>query len=301
MKTLVLGSVALAALVAGPAMAADLRVKAPVYRAPVYSWTGCYVGANGGWIGSRNHYDLAPSGSYLAALGGAAPPNLAGSGDFLADIAALTHSYDKNASGGLGGAQVGCNYQAGWFVFGGEADWQASSLKTTVDAAYAAFPNVGNPAFTDAAHVEHVSSKLGSFATFRARGGFAWDRVYVYATGGFAVGHIESETNVSFATFPVLPVFNGAIHIGSNTLTKSGWVVGGGAEYAFLPNWSVKVEYLYIDLGSYSYLSPLVAAVPPGAVGPGYSWSTNVREREQLVRVGLNYKFGWGGPVYAAY
>ena len=152
-----------------------------------------------------------------------------------------------------------------------------------------------NPAFTNAAHTEHVSSKLGFLSTFRVRGGFAWDRLYVYATGGFAVGHIESETNISFATFPVNPVYNGAIHIGSIARYRTGWVAGGGAEYGFLPNWSLKVEYLYIDLGSYSYLSPLVAAAP--AVTAGYAWSTSDHGREQLIRVGLNYKFVGDGTA----
>jgi outer membrane immunogenic protein len=67
--------------------------------------------------------------------------------------------------------------------------------------------------------------------------------------------------------------------------------VGGGAEYAFADNWSLKGEYLYMDFGTYSYSSPLIAATAP--FGPGYSWSSSVREREQLVRVGLNYKFNW--------
>ena len=297
MKNLLLAGVVLAAC-GGAAAAAEMAVKAPTQAPPApapYNWTGCYLGANGGWIGGRNHYALAPSGNYLAPPGALAPPNVNGTGDFALNIAALSHSYDQRASGGLLGGQIGCNYQANWFVYGVEADAQWTSLQTTVDAAFPAFPNLGNPAFTNAAHTEHVSSKLGFLSTFRVRGGFAWDRLYVYATGGFAVGHIESETNISFATFPVNPVYNGAIHIGSIARYRTGWVAGGGAEYGFLPNWSLKVEYLYIDLGSYSYLSPLVAAAP--AVTAGYAWSTSDHGREQLIRVGLNYKFVGDGTA----
>jgi outer membrane immunogenic protein len=242
MKKFLLASAAFIAMgMSAPASAADMPVKA-VYKAPpvyTYSWTGCYVGANGGWAGSRDRYTLAPSGTYLTAPGAAAPPNAAGTGDFAANVAALTHLYDSRGSGGLIGAQVGCNYQVGSFVFGGEADWQWTGLKTSADAGFGAFPNVGNPAFTNAAHTEHVSSSLRSFGTIRGRAGFAWDRLFVYGTGGLAMADLRSETNVTFATFPVAPVYNGAVHVGSTSLTKGGWVVGGGAEYAFASNWSL--------------------------------------------------------------
>jgi outer membrane immunogenic protein len=272
--------------------AADISVKAPPLAvAPVFSWTGCYVGANGGWVGSRDSYTLAPAGSYLTSPGANAPPNLQGTGDFPASIAALTHSYDSNDSGGLIGAQVGCNRQLGSVVLGVEADWQWTSLETSADASYSAYADPGNTAFTVAAHTEQVSSKLEWFATLRGRVGYAFDRLLVFGTGGVAFANIKSETNVSFATFAPSPVYNGAVHIGSDSFTNVGWVVGAGLEYAFAPNWSVKGEYLYMDFGTHHNFSPLVAATAPAAVGPGYSWSTSVRERENVVRVGLNYKF----------
>lgn len=163
---------------------------------------------------------------------------------------------------------------------------------------FAAFPNVGNPGFTDAARTEHVSTKLDSLATFRGRAGFVWDRFYLYGTGGLAVGDVHSDTNVTFATFPVLPVYNGAVHIGSASSWQVGWTVGAGGEYAFSPQWSVKAEYLFVDLGSFDYSSPLVASIATAA--PGYAWRTSVHERDNIVRVGVNYKF-WGGPVVANY
>jgi outer membrane immunogenic protein len=274
------------------ASAADLPRKAPAAPPPpVFSWTGCYVGINGGWIRSNDTYGLVPSGSYLNAPGGNAPPNAAGTGDQLSSLASLSHSYDSNESGGLVGGQIGCNYQSGSVVLGVEGDWQWTGLDTSVDASYAAFPNAGNPAFTNASHTEHVTSKMDWFATLRGRLGWAFDRLLVYGTAGIAFANINSDTNVSFATFPVQPVYNGAIHLGSGSDTRVGVIAGGGLEYAFLSNWSVKAEYLYMTLGSFSYLSPLVAATAPATVGPGYSWSTNVQMRDQIVRVGLNYKF----------
>jgi len=106
---------------AAPAMAADIPVKAPP-RVAVFSWQGCYVGVNGGWIGSRDRYRLQPSGNYLTPTGGAPPPNAAGTGDFAANIAALTTGYKDTGSGGIVGGTLGCNVQAGHIVAGLEGD-----------------------------------------------------------------------------------------------------------------------------------------------------------------------------------
>jgi outer membrane immunogenic protein len=289
--------VPVAALIAAPiitfahiASAADMPVKAPPAAPAVFSWTGCYGGANGGWIGSRNHYQLSPSGNYVNATGASAPPNAAGSGDFAANIGALVHNYSSDDSSGLAGVQTGCNRQFGAAVVGLEADWQWTGLKTSVDSNYAAFPDLGNPVFTVAPHSEHVSSSLQWFSTLRGRAGYAFDKVLVYGTGGLAVGHIKSETAVAFAPIgAVSSVYSGAVHTSADSTTKIGWTIGAGVEYAFLPNWSVKGEYLYLDFGTNKYLSPLVAASVPFA--PGYAWATSAREREHVARVGVNYKF----------
>jgi outer membrane immunogenic protein len=172
LKSVFAATVAVGAILGiSAAPAADMAVKAAPVMAPVFSWSGCYVGGNAGWIGGDNDYYLAPSGSYLTPPGGSPPPNAAGSGDFSANVAALTHTYSSHPSGGLIGAQIGCNQQAGRFVFGVEADWQWTSQRNSVDASYASFADLGNAVFTNAAHTEHVSSNLNSFGTFRgARG-----------------------------------------------------------------------------------------------------------------------------------
>ena len=284
------GGALIALALANPASGADL--KAPVFKAPppppAFSWTGCYAGANAGWVGSHDQFNLAPSGNYLAVPFGGAPPNAAGGGAQPADLAAVTNSYTHDASGGEIGPQVGCNWQAGWFVLGGEADIQWSSLNNTVDASYGTIPSVIG-GFTIAPHTEHVSSKLEWFSTVRGRIGVPFDRVLLYATGGLAIGGVKSDTAVTFGTAGATGVYNLANQTGSMSATRTGWVVGAGGEYAFAPRWSVKAEYLYIDLGSFTYPSPLVA---PAGVAPGYSWSTTVRERDQVVRVGVNYRFG---------
>jgi outer membrane immunogenic protein len=82
--------------------------------------------------------------------------------------------------------------------------------------------------------------------------------------------------------------------VGSSSGTQTGWVAGGGIEHSFAPNWSVKLEYQYIDLGSKTLIDPASVIT-----------SRNVDGRFSTVRVGLNYKFGgdpWGkAPVVAKY
>jgi len=299
MRKIVLAAAAVA-LSVGAASAADMAVKAPPPPVPVFTWTGCYAGGNAGWIGGDDRYDLRPDGSYLNPPGALAPPNAAGTGDFAANRAALAHSYSPRDSGGLVGVQAGCNQQYGTFVFGVEGDWAWTSLRSTSNASFNAFTNVGNPVYTNSAQTDHVSTRLDWLATFRGRAGFAWDRFYLYATGGLAIGDVRSDTTVAFGTFAATPVYNGALHVGSGSSTQVGWTAGAGGEYAFSPQWSVKVEYLYVDLGTFSYFSPLVAATAPAAVGPGYGWRTSVTERDHIVRIGLNYKFNMA-PVVAKY
>jgi outer membrane immunogenic protein len=275
---------------ASPTFADDLLMKAPTTLAPAFSWSGCYVGVGGGWIGGGSvAFDLNPSGNYLNPPGSAAPPNGAGTGNFAADNATLSHSYSSHPSNGEAGAQVGCNQQLGPVVFGAEADWQWSGLSTGVAASYGASANLGNMGLTDAAHTELVTSKLDWFSTFRARVGFTpVDRILIYGTAGLVVADIKSETAVNFGTVPVSPVFNGASHVGLTSQGLPSAVVGAGVEWAFAANWSVKAEYLYFRLPDFNYISPLLAAA---SFASGYSWATKVRVDESVARIGLNFHF----------
>jgi len=309
MRRIFLASAALfACAVADSASAADLPpapppAKAPVLAPlPVWNWTGCYIGVNGGGTRAQNRADLAPAGLYLTAPGGAPPPNPAGTGDFAGDIAALFHSYDMASNGWEAGGQVGCNAQWGIAVLGIEGDWQWSNTTTSADAAFAAFPNVGNPAFINAAHTEHVDVSQRWFATARVRAGFTpWERVLIYGTAGVAWANFTSNTAVTFATpaNPFTAVFSGATHLGSVSANQLGWVAGGGVEWALTNNWSVKAEYLYLRFDDLAYNSPLVTATFCPCAS-GYAWNTNVSLREHVARVGVNYKFDWG-PVVARY
>jgi outer membrane immunogenic protein len=208
------------------AMAADMPVKAPVYKAPpvvVYNWTGFYVGINGG--GGWGHTDW----TYVAA--------------------GTTAGHDT--SGGLIGATLGYNYQIQNWVLGLEGDWDWARINGST-----ACPN---PAFT-------CESKLKSLGTIRGRVGAVWGNALIYATGGWAWANLTMQTT-STATGT----------IGTST-TANGWTLGGGVEYSFMPNWSAKVEYLYVGLGTNRYTVDNALQV-------------DARERVNIVRAGLNYKF----------
>jgi outer membrane immunogenic protein len=161
-------------------------------------------------------------------------------------------------SGWLIGGTLGYNYQVGSIVWGIEADFDWADVKGS--AACGAFS---------------CETKNSWLSTFRGRVGYAFDRWLPYLTGGGAYGHVNaSSTN---------PAALGA----SND--QLGWTVGAGLEYAFLGNWSAKIEYLYVDLGKFDCGVACAPGVTPN----------NVSFKENIVRAGLNYKFS--GPIFSRY
>jgi len=287
--TLGVGVLALAGM-ALPSPAADLGrpvLKAPVAVPPPFTWTGCYIGGNVGWIGGNTKGVLTPAGTYLNAAGAAAPPNAAGTGLLAGDIALTTRAFSFSDDGWTGGGQVGCNWQTGALVLGGEADINFSGIDHSFSRTFAPIPSV-SPGFTIGQETDIVNKKLEWFSTIRGRIGFAFDHFLLYATGGVVIADFKSATNVGFLPSGALPVFDTAIHAGAVSDTRAKGVVGGGVEWAFAANWSAKVEYLYFNLGTLNYVSPLVA---PAGVAAGYAWATSIKENNNIVRVGLNYRF----------
>jgi outer membrane immunogenic protein len=224
MKRLFIATAAAAAL-ATPVLAADLPAvyptKAPPAYVPAWSWTGFYVGVNGGGGWGRT--------SHTAAVG------LAG----IAGLPALTTG-NFNTSGGLAGGTAGYNYQMGQWVFGMEADLDWSNINGTFTTVFAV------PGVTATAA---LSSRLNWLDTVRVRAGWAWDRALLYGTAGAAYGGLTATAAASFA----VPGFAAAATV-ADTQTRFGWTAGGGVEYAFTNNVTAKVEYLYVDLGSQNQL-----------------------------------------------
>jgi outer membrane immunogenic protein len=221
MKKGLLGAVAVAAVMVGPAVAADLR--RPVTKAPppgyAYNWTGFYAGGHCGdaW-GRTTTRNTAPYNGF----------------DNLGDPI----SYSLNDSGWTCGGQLGFNWQVGAWVVGVEGDigW------LDIDRSSFFFPTpVGG---LDA---DFVSVSYSWYATATARIGYAWDRVLLYAKGGAAWARIENaaaDANTSFAI--------DTSDFRSDRRTHTGWTIGGGLEYGLTPNVSLKVEYLYLDFGRYT-------------------------------------------------
>jgi len=159
-----------------------------------------------------------------------------------------------NATGVLAGGQVGYNHQIGAFVLGIEGQWDWANLKGSSDCQ--------NPAATCEARIDSIASITG-------RVGYAWDRTLVYVKGGGAWVH--DKYNAFFKATPAVAA--------NASETRGGAVVGVGLEYAFLANWSARVEYDYYALGTRN-----VTFSDGSTLG--------MKENLQTVRLGINYKFG---------
>jgi outer membrane immunogenic protein len=157
---------------------------------------------------------------------------------------------NSDPSGGMVGGTIGYNWQAmgSPWVFGLEGDIDWTNIKGT---------------FTDINCPTGCQTKNNWLGTARGRIGYAWDRVMPYITGGLAVGDIEAN-QLGFA----------GVHD-----TKAGWAAGGGVEAALAGNWTAKLEYLHVDLGSIN--CGVLACTTPSRVG----------FHADEVRAGVNYRF----------
>jgi outer membrane immunogenic protein len=265
----ILSAVMLTAALTAPGLAADLGArtytKAPEV-APVSNWSGLYIGGNlgYGWGDGNTDFSFLPS------------PE-----QFRFSNASLR----ARSSGVIGGAQLGYNWQIGSLVTGLEADIQASSIKGSARAPAISLDTDGLPASLSS------EAKLSWFGTVRGRLGVTvTPELLLYGTGGLAYGRVDASANF----FASGEDFSGdpfqAQAPASVSKTKIGWTAGAGAEWMFARNWSAKLEYLYIDLGSESAIRDLtvISALPPTAdFKVGYTWHT----RENIARVGVNYHF----------
>ena len=223
-------SVAIAIVVGSAAAhAADLGVR-PAYSPPpppaAYSWTGFYLGGNGGFGGEKFQYPFT--------VGGPIPA--------LGIAAATSGTSTLNSSGFFGGGQAGFNWQAApTWVLGVESDFDAADIEAKASTSATLFSGA-------------VGTKLDWFGTVRGRVGFlVTPNALLYGTGGWAYGHTTSTANA--AAF-------GLAAAASAGREQNGWTAGGGLEYAFNPWLSFKTEYLYLNLGTANIANGTVAGVP---------------------------------------
>jgi outer membrane immunogenic protein len=260
----------------------------PAEAQSTYNWTGCYAGINGGWARTASSTLLMPTGTYLNPAGFFAPPNAEGTGALLGDQQAVTDRGGTSASGFAGGGQLGCNKQVDNLVLGIEGDFNGAAASSTATASFGAVPS-SNPLFTVSPHTDTLSNSLNWYSTIRARIGYVWDPVMLYATAGLAITNNTSSTSVNFGTSGTSPVYAGASHSGSGSFTKVGGAIGAGGELPIFGNWTVKAEYLHIAVNGGNYNSALTA---PAGVAPGYTWNTNLAHvHDDVIRIGINYKF----------
>ena len=221
--------------------------------APVYNWTGGYVGIVGGYgWGKSSQYD----------------PEVETVAEEILEMTDQVHGHghghgNYRVSGGTIGATAGYNVQfspSGLFGIEADASW-ANIRGSQTDCGVPVGTNNG------------CGSKLTALETVRGRLGYVAGNYLIYGTGGLAVGSVNAYSNI------------GGNPSGSGT--NMGWTAGAGVEAQFAGNWSVKLEYLYVDLGKHNiyYVEPNI----PEQVG----FTAN------LIRVGVNYRFG--GPVVAKY
>jgi outer membrane immunogenic protein len=169
-------------------------------------------------------------------------------------------SQGNNFKGGFAGGTIGGNAQFGNFVVGGEFEGAWSNIGQTVT-----FAGLGS-----------ATDRVQAFGSATARLGVAVDNLLIYGKGGFAAASNNIKVTVLGVPF-------------SDTQTHLGFTAGGGLEYGFTPNWSVKGEYLFARYQSKNYFT---------TIGGGFASGTF---DVHTVKVGLNYRFGWGGPVVARY
>ena len=155
---------------------------------------------------------------------------------------------DTSPKGFLGGVTLGYNFQTGLWLWGIEGDLDYSAMKGSVDC---------GGGFT-------CETKAAWLGTVRGRFGYAgWNNWLPYITGGGAAGNVKASSPA-----------------GDGSKTMLGWTAGAGVEYALWSNWSVKAEYLYVDLGKFD----CDVCIAPGV-------SDNVSFKANVVRAGVNYRF----------
>jgi outer membrane immunogenic protein len=296
-----IGALALAAAMQ-PAAAADLAVRAPVYKAPppivaVYNWTGFYIGGNVGYSWGRANTDLAGS-ARVQVFRTAGPDLVFDSGPIGAGL-----NNTSNVDGWIGGFQAGYNVQQGSWLWGIEADIQASGERGDQFLSFvipAFVPGGGAAGATPATAVTiGAEHKLTWFGTLRGRlGVLPSERVLLYVTGGLAYGELESNYLVTLGGV-------GSVAVGSKT-TKAGYVVGAGVEGALWGNWTAKAEYLYMDLGTFDVAGASAATNQLNTPSVGFNTvttfnaSASTRFTDHIFRVGLNYHF-YSPAVIAKY
>jgi outer membrane immunogenic protein len=250
-------------------------------------WTGPYLGVN---VGYGFGGDSNVNGFQIFPGEGSAP------GDVFDDAAIARWNFSSNLRGVFGGGQLGYNYQfpGTVWVAGFETDFQGAGL-TTAASSTAPFLFLSPPEATERlANAFFYHQRVNFFGTLRGRLGWSITPTFLlYGTGGLAYGEVRQTFS---KTDFVLDDGESGILLGRNTLNRfqAGWTAGGGIEWAFLPNWSLKVEYLFVDLDKLTV--PVFGFGPSNNISNNFFFGQNdASTRFHTIKAGLNYHF-WTAP-----
>jgi len=276
MKKFLLSTVGLAAMLAGPAMAADMPVAAPLPPPVYYNWSGVYVGANVGGIWSTVNQTF-PNPTLF---GGTGPGSVA--------------NFSTSPNDGIVGFHAGAQWQWGAWVLGVEAAL-SGCFNECREVSGIISPPVGIAANT---FFEH---KITNLFTVGPRIGYAWDRFMIFATGGWASANLKSAqcfaniaNNLANAPGPCDGPgtrFNGA------SRNNNGWYAGGGFDYMVhkgsLVDVILGVEYQHYDVSGQN------AFCFNPSCGAATGWDFDLDSKGDIFRARLTIKtqgYGWWGP-----
>ena len=168
-------------------------------------------------------------------------------------------------------------------MVGLETDFAGTSISNSRDSVFSLSAPLAGTATV------HSSAGQDFLGTVRGRVGFlALPELLLFGTGGFAYGQQSRSANITFA-----PV--GDNYHGSTSNVRTGWAAGGGAEYQFVPQWSVKAEYLYVDLGAGGSQNIAITNPTVTGVNPGAGFHSSLNSHENVFRIGINYHL-WTPP-----
>jgi outer membrane immunogenic protein len=295
MKKLLLASVAVSALtIQHSGYAADLS--APVLKAPppapVWSWTGCFIGGQVGWGWQRNKVNQTQFNTFTT-------------GGTLVRLSSASNG-GINSSGGVFGGQVGCDYQfAGGFVVGVQGTFLGTDInglsQDPHNGVTQTFTPPGTPGvFPTTFGGGSIGVRTRNLEAVTARLGWTgWSpQTLLYVRGGGAWVDTQLDMRASAVGFPAAGTFPAARIFDTK---YSGWTIGGGFEWMIFNNWSAFVEYNFYDFKSKNLVS--VGGTP--RVGPGVNVSGRTLDSDvtiSTVTIGVNYRFNsWAGPVAARY
>jgi outer membrane immunogenic protein len=298
---------------ASVAEAADLAVRKappPPPPPPIWSWTGFYIGAHVGAGWSRQAlttHDPVCTGKLL-------------DDDFDGFACENSDRGSHNAIGGLGGAQVGFNWQTGIIVFGVEAQYSWARLKGDhADSTHLVLHEGVDTDISDLFQINaqsRFSTEIKGIGTIAARLGLVsgpQDRTMFYVKGGAAYAKEDFKERVNGSFLNLEGEYSGDSFEGldvtalnftgdfKGSRSKWGWMFGAGVEWGLWDNWSAKIEYNYLDFSDKNVTfngNVCVEKFSDEGVDSfckPFSRTHKIDQDIQLIKFGLNYRFGpWG-------